>query len=165
VAPVIKHRRNNADVVIDMGGGYGAAAFERLKDNGVEAYPFKGAEKAIGRTRDGRLGFTNRRTGAYWRLREALDPDQDGGSCIALPPNRKLAGQFTAVHFEMTINGIKAETKEEMVKRLGRSPDPADAVVMALYRGVTGSLRRQMLRTPDPRPQKPKVITKRNRRR
>ena len=162
---VIKHRRNNADVVIDMGGGYGAAAFERLKDNGVEAYPFKGAEKATGRARDGRLRFTNKRTEAYWRLREALDPDQHGGSAIALPPDQKLAGQLTAVHFEMTVNGIKAETREDVVKRLGRSPDKADAVVMSLFRGVTGNLRRQMWGSPERGPSKPKVITKRSRRR
>ncbi len=78
-ALVIKHRRSNADVVIDMQGGYGAAAFERLKDNNIACYPFKGAEKATGRTRDGKLRFTNKRTEAYWRMREALDPDQPGG--------------------------------------------------------------------------------------
>ena len=74
-ALVIKHRLNNADVVIDMQGGYGAAAFERLNDNSINCYAFKGAEKATGRARDGKLRFTNKRTEAYWRLREALDPD------------------------------------------------------------------------------------------
>lgn len=127
-----------------MQGGYGAAAFERLKDNGIHAYSFKGVEKATGRTRDGKLRFVNKRTEAYWRMREALDPDQPGGSPIALPPDQKLAGQLTAVHYEMTANGIKAEDKIEVVKRLGGSPDKADAVVMAWYRGSTGGHQRLM---------------------
>ena len=56
----------------DMQGGYGAATFERLKDNGITAHAFRGAEKAMGRARDGKLRFTNKRTEAYWRFREAL---------------------------------------------------------------------------------------------
>ena len=147
---VIKHRRNNADVTIDMQGGYGAAAFERLKDNGIHAFSFKGAERATGRARDGKLRFTNKRTEAYWRFREALDPDQPGGSPIALPPDQKLAGQLTAPHYEMTPNGIKAEDKTEVVRRLGRSPDKADAAVMAWYRGSTGDWQRRLWGSPDP---------------
>ena len=149
-ALVIKHRRDNADVVIDMQGGYGGAAFERLKDNGVACFPFKGAEKAVGRTRDGKLRFTNKRTEAYWRFREALDPDHPGGSPITLPPDQKLAGQLCAARFSMTPNGIAAETKVDVVKRLGRSPDMADAVVMAWYRGVTGGWQRRMWGQSDP---------------
>ena len=136
-ALVIKHRRDSADVVVDMQGGYGAATFERLKDNQIVAHAFRGVERAMGRARDGKLRFTNKRTEAYWRFREALDPDQPGGSPIALPVDQKLGGQLTAVRFEMTPNGIKAERKEDVVKRLGRSPDRADAVVMCWYRGVT----------------------------
>ena len=35
-----------------------------------------------------------------------------------------------------------------MIKRLGRSPDKADAVVMAWYKGVTGGYQRQMYGQP-----------------
>ena len=156
-ALVIKHRRSNADVVIDMQGGYGAAAFERLKDNNIACYAFKGAERATGRTRDGKLRFTNKRTEAYWRLREALDPDQPGGSPISLPQDQKLAGQLCAVRFTMTPNGIAAERKDEVVKRLGRSPDKADAVVMAWYRGSVGDWQRRLWESYGSRPL-PKVI-------
>jgi hypothetical protein len=48
----------------------------------------------------------------------------------------------------MTPNGIAAEDKIAVIKRLGRSPDKADAVVMAWYRGVTGSYQRQMYGVP-----------------
>ena len=131
-----------------MQGGYGGAVYERLMDNGIAAYKFKGAEKAAGRTRDGSLRFVNKRTEAYWRLREALDPDQAGGSPIMLPPDQKLAAQLCSVRFQMTPNGIAAEDKIAVIKRLGRSPDKADAVVMAWYRGVTGGYQRQMWGVP-----------------
>ena len=60
------------EVVLDMQGGYGGAVYERLMDNGVTAYKFKGAEKAMGRTQSGSLKFVNKRSEAYWRVREAL---------------------------------------------------------------------------------------------
>ncbi len=90
----------------------------------------------------------NKRTEAHWRLREALDPDQPGGSPIALPPDQKLAGQLCSVRFTMTPHGIAAEDKISVIKRLGRSPDKADAVVMAWYKGVTGGYRRQIWNVP-----------------
>ena len=147
-ALVVKHRRDNAEVVLDMQGGYGGAVYERLMDNGITPYKFKGAEKAVGRTRDGNLHFVNKRTEAYWRLREALDPDQPGGSPIMLPLDQKLAGQLCSVRFTMTPNGIAAEDKIGVIKRLGRSPDKADAVIMCWYKGVTGGYQRQMWGVP-----------------
>ena len=60
-----------------------------------------------------------------------LDPDQPGGSPVMLPPDQKLAAQLCSVHFTMTPNGIAAEDKIAVIKRLGRSPDKADAVIMA----------------------------------
>ena len=46
--------------------------------------------------------------------------------------------------FSVTPNGIAAEDKISVIKRLGRSSDKADAVVMAWYRGVTGGYQRQV---------------------
>ncbi len=84
------------------------------------------------------------RTEAYWRIREALDPDQSGGSPIMLPNDAKLAAQLCSVRFQMSANGIQAEDKVSVIKRLGRSPDKADALVMAWYKGVTGSYQRRL---------------------
>ncbi len=66
------------------------------------------------------------------------------GSQIALPPDQKLAAQLCSVRFQMTPNGIAAEDKIAIIKRLGRFPDKTDAVVMVWYKGVTGSYQRQM---------------------
>jgi hypothetical protein len=135
---VVSHRRGDATVVIDLGGGYGGAAYEHLKSNDA-TFPvvgYKGAEKSIRRTKDRKLAFTNKRSEAIWRFREALDPSQPGGSPIALPDDPMLVADLTAPTFDVGPNGIKIESKEEVCKRLGRSTDRGDAVVMAWFAGT-----------------------------
>lgn len=134
-AAILKHRRDNAEVVIDMGGGYGGGAFEHLIANGISVKGFKGAGQATGRTRDRLLGFVNLRAQIGWAFREALDPDQKGGSPIALPPGKELLAELAAQRFETTVRGIKLVDKAEIAKTLGRSPDRADAVMMAWHTG------------------------------
>jgi hypothetical protein len=132
---VVSHRRDRALVVLDMGGGYGGPMYEHLSGNSVEVKAYKGAESSTRRSVDGKLHFTNKRSAAYWAMREALDPGQPGGSPIALPPDPKLLADLTAPTFEVTANGIKAEPKEKVCDRLGRSTDRGDAVVMAWFEG------------------------------
>lgn len=127
---VIQHRRDNAEVVLDYGGGYGGDAGTQLIQNGIKVIKHKGAESSAARTRDKALGFVNKRTEIYWRLREALDPSQDGGSPIMLPDDPELLADLTAPTYEVTGNGIKLEPKDKLKKRIGRSPDKGDAVAM-----------------------------------
>lgn len=132
---VVGHRRDGAMVVVDMGGGYGGPTFEHLKANEVEVYGYRGAEGTTRRSVEGKLHFNNKRSAAYWIFREALDPGQPGGSPIALPPDQKLLADLTGPTFKPTPNGIQIEAKEDLVKRLGRSTDRGDAVVMAWFQG------------------------------
>lgn len=134
-ALVIRHRRHNCPVVIDVGGGFGGPATMLLKDNGIPYRAYNGAGASTVRTRDGALGFVNKRAEAWWRFREELDPGQQGGSVIALPPDPQLAADLAAPTWEATTKGIKIEAKDEIKARLGRSPDRGDAVVMALSEG------------------------------
>ena len=136
---VVVHRRDEALVTIDMSGGFGTAMYGHLHANGIGLYGYKGAAKAEGRTKDGKLGFYNVRSMALWRVREALDPGQPGGSQMSLPPDPKLMADLTAPTLDMSYNGIKAESKEDVCKRLGRSTDRGDAVIMAFYRGIKQS--------------------------
>lgn len=128
---IVSNRRDNALVVLDMGGGYGGSTYEHLVENNIPVLPYKGAAAVESRTKDRQLKFVNKRTEAYWRFREALDPSQEGGSTIALPPDPKLTADLTAPTFTVTPKGIKLETKEDVCERLGRSTDRGDAVVMA----------------------------------
>lgn len=132
---IIQHRRNAPAIAIDMGGGYGGSALDHLKSNGIEPVPYKGAVTTKAKTVDKTLGFTNRRSEAYWRMREALDPGQPGGSSIMLPDNPELLSDLTTPLFTVTARGIKVEPKEDMKKRIGRSPDMGDAVVMCNWVG------------------------------
>ncbi len=134
-ALVVAKRRDGAEIVIDMGGGYGGQALQRLQDNGIACHAFKGAERATSRTADRKLSFANMRSQAWWKLREALDPDQPGGSPVALPPDRELLADLTAPSYEIGPQGIKVEPKESVTARLGRSTDRGDAVAMAWSRG------------------------------
>jgi len=133
---VVSHRRDNALVVVDMGGGYGGPMYEHLKQNEVEVVAYKGAEACARRSKDGRMKFTNKRTAAYWLFREALDPGQPGGSPIQLPPDDPiLLADLAAPTFSVTPNGIKLEPKEQVCERLGRSTDRGDATVMSWFEG------------------------------
>ena len=128
---ILSERRDNALVILDMGGGYGGSTFEHLTENNIAVRGYKGANAVETRTKDRQLKFTNKRTEAYWRFREALDPSQEGGSTICLPDDPKLTADLTAPRFEVTRQGIKLESKEEVCARLGRSTDRGDAVIMA----------------------------------
>lgn len=142
---VLGYRRDQALVVVDMGGGYGGPLYEHLKTNEVQTVGYKGAESTHRRSREGKLRFVNKRSAAYWLFREALDPGQPGGSPIALPEDRRLFAGLTAPTFEITPQGIKVEPKVKrdekgkvtggVIAKLGFSPDEADAVVMAWFEG------------------------------
>lgn len=140
---VLKARTDNAKIKIDMGGGYGNLCFSELRRNDIPVEPHKGAEGSNARTRDGVYGFVNKRSESIWRFAEALDPNQPGGSIIALPPDPILVADLSAPRYDViNYKGkscVKVETKEEVKERLGRSPDRGDAVQMAWSIGVTGA--------------------------
>jgi hypothetical protein len=145
-ARVVQARRNNCAVVIDVGGGYGGGALVRLRDNGIPAFHFNGAQSSSAKTRDGKLAFVNKRAEAWWRMREELDPDQEGGSAIMLPPDRELMADLAAPTWRLTPRGIVIESKDEIRRRLGRSPGKGDAVVMALSEGTRAAARAVQMR-------------------
>jgi len=139
---IVSHRRDNATVVVDMGGGYGSALLNHLTENEILCTGYKGAAATTRRTKDKKLGFTNTRSAAYWGIREDLDPDQPNGSNVALPPDKRLLAGLCAPTFEVTSRGIKVEAKSKreggekgVIERLGWSPDEADAIVMAYWDG------------------------------
>lgn len=136
-AKVMRYRRDEALPIVDCGGGYGGGVVRHLQDNGIDSKAHKGAEKSSKRSKDRMYAFASKRAEVYWRFMEALDPSQDGGSPIMLPPDQKLMSDLCSVNFTITSRGIQLETKADMKKRLGRSPDRADAVVIAWSHGDT----------------------------
>lgn len=114
--------------------GLGAGVYDRLREVHGKPLAYAGSGKTSRRDRSGKWGFTNVRSAAYWHLRELLDPAYD--PVLALPPDDLMISDLTTPTWEVTSGippKIKVETKEDVVDRLGRSPDRGDAVVMSLW--------------------------------
>lgn len=139
---IVSKRRDSAKVIVDLGGGWGGDTVIHLKDNNIDCIGYMGVKPSVRRSVDRSLSFFNIRTEAYWRFREALDPSQPQGSTISLPHNPTLVADLCAPTYQVigsTIGGkVKIEAKDDVCKRLGRSTDEGDAVVMAWFDGVRG---------------------------
>jgi len=140
-AMVVRIRRNNCPVIVDCGGGWGAAAVGAMERNGIPAVAYLGNKPSTATTKDGRVRFYNKRAEDWWRLREELDPDQEFGSAIALPLGADVKADLAAPRWELTPRGIKIEDKGEIIKRLGRSNDKGDAIVLAMNEGGKAAVR------------------------
>ncbi len=121
---------DNSIAVVDV-IGVGGGVVDRLRELDMPVVAFNAAKSAKDLTdRSGELGFTNLRAAAWWNLREMLDPSK--GSRIALPPSEMLKADLTAPRWRVLSGGkVQMESKDDIRKRLGRSPDEGDAVVMA----------------------------------
>jgi hypothetical protein len=106
--------------------GPGGGVVDRLRQLSyrVEGVPFGG--RASDPTR-----FLNARAEMFWHVRAALD-----AGTLALPDDPDLLADLTSLRFELLPRGtLKIESKEEIRRRLGRSPDRADALALALGTG------------------------------
>lgn len=114
--------------------GIGSGPYDQLRERfASRAIPFNASESSDAKDRSEELQFSNKRSAAWWHMRELLDPAF--GSELALPPCDLLIGDLTAPRRgRMTSGGkLTVESKPEIRKRLGRSTDDGDAVVMAFY--------------------------------
>ena len=120
---------NGGYAVVDV-IGIGAGVYDRLREQGKSVSPFNAAEGTPLMDSSGELGFVNRRAAAWWGLRERLDPTAPNP--VALPPDDRLTGELTAPRWRVMSGGrIQVESKDDVRKRLDRSTDAADAVIMA----------------------------------
>ena len=126
---VISALRDRAPIHVD-GIGVGAAVYDFLDGAGQQAISVNVAEKATRRDKSGRLTFKNLRSQLWWLMREALDPDANNG--IALPPDKRLLADLCAPCWRMHGVEVYVESREDIVKKLGRSPDYASAYCLAL---------------------------------
>jgi hypothetical protein len=125
---VVQARRDQCPVHIDI-VGWGSSPYDFLVENNVQTIGINGASKSFGVAKEGEIAFANLRAEVWWRMREALDPTTPDP--IALPPDPKLRADLCAPKWRLTQRGIQVELKEEIIKRIGRSPDRGDAVCMA----------------------------------
>ncbi len=114
--------------------GLGAGVYDRLRETNFKPLAYTGSGKTPARDRSGKFGFLNVRSAAYWHLRELLDPAFE--PVLALPPDDLMISDLTTPTWKVTTGvppKIQVEVKDEVVKRLGRSPDRGDAIAMAMW--------------------------------
>lgn len=127
-ALILMARRDLAPIHIDV-IGVGASPYDQLMNQKQQIMGVNVSERAMGTDKSGRLRFFNQRSELWWKFREGLDPDNNKGWC--LPPDTRLIADLCAPKWELSGSIIKVEGREELVKRLGRSPDRASAIILA----------------------------------
>jgi hypothetical protein len=110
--------------------GVGGSALDHLIGAGYDARAMSAAEGTSETDRSGKLIFLNQRALWWWRMREALDPAH--GDMLALPPDEALKVELTTPRWKLHGRRIQVESKDDIKKRLGRSPNRADAVLLAV---------------------------------
>jgi len=118
-------------IIIDLTGTAGGGLLDsmRLLYPKLPTYGFVASGKSEYRDNSGLIKMRNQRTEAYWRLRDALDPQN--GFDLALPPDDDLKLELTVQRWYQYPSGAGLLDKDEITKLLqGRSPDKADALAM-----------------------------------
>lgn len=127
VVGCLAENEHKAHLVVDL-TGVGSSPYDKLMDLGYYVTGFMGSSKSNFTDAGGNLEFANRRAEAWWTFREALNPESELN--LALPPDPQLLADLTAPTWRLEAGVIHLEKKENLIKRLGRSPDCGDAVVM-----------------------------------
>ena len=140
-ALIVKSYRKGAVANIDI-LGVGAAVEDVLRDSYIAYNPVGFGEGTDMLDRSGRLCFLNVRAAAYWLARECLDPAN--GMRLAVPPDKDLRRAMLAHRWETRPPReghitVKVREKEEVRRIISRSPDDADAFVLALW-GIHSSV-------------------------
>jgi len=105
--------------------GVGGGVTDRLHELGLSVVPVDFGSKAYEDTK-----FKNRRTELYWNMRKAIIPEATEPLFIPTKYN-SLRKELTQPRYKMTSDQtIQLESKDELRKRLGRSPDESDAVAL-----------------------------------
>jgi len=114
--------------------GEGAGVYSRLEELGISsAVSTKFSEGAKGlNDMTGAYEFANMRAYLFWAIRDWLNPMFGSEAC--LPPDDELTEELTSIEYKFQSNGkILIEEKDEIKKKIGRSPDRADSLANTFY--------------------------------
>lgn len=131
---------NEGVAVVDV-IGIGAGVVDNIREEigPTKVQAFNAAERTDLVDKSGEIQFTNKRAASWWTLRELLDPANKYG--LALPPDDTLTGDLLAPRWRMMAGGkIQIEAKDDIRKRIGRSPDYGDALAMAFFLEPTATI-------------------------
>jgi hypothetical protein len=121
------HKWRPSHIAVDV-IGVGSGVADRLRERGAPVI-----DAAAGNQASDPDSYANQRAEWYWNLRTAFED----GEIDLDPQDEELAAQLADIKWKPDSKGrITIEKKEEIKKRIGRSPDDADAVAM-LYMSST----------------------------
>jgi hypothetical protein len=118
--------------LLEMVNDPNTADLKAILENSVFSVKF--SEKAehngnILTDRTGEYKFLNMRAYCYWALRDYFDPNNPVKAMV--PYNEKLYAQLTQTLWFFRSDGrIQIEDKEDIVERIGHSPDEADSLAV-----------------------------------
>ena len=132
---IAAYRRRQIEAYVSIDTiGEGAGVYSRLLELGcknVYSCKFSHGVKGL-HDITGCYNFANMRAYLFWCVRDWLNPK----NCFnpALPPDDELMEELTEPHWQFMSDGrIIIEKKDEIKKRLKRSPDKMDALANTFY--------------------------------
>lgn len=138
---ITTHRRQNPNLYVSIDTiGEGAGVYSRClelddkPDFIISCKYSEGAKIANRELTDitGQYKFINMRAYLFWCVRDWLNPKNETGAM--LPPDQGLAEEASEIRWSFRSDGkIIIEPKDDIKKRLGRSPDKFDALANTFY--------------------------------
>jgi hypothetical protein len=108
--------------------GVGGGVTDILRSNGIPCHPINFANAAKGFLNNQHRKIANARAEMYFLLDDELKKKE-----IKLLDDHKLHQEIAAVRIHHGGDKYLLENKDDIKKRLGRSPDRADATALARY--------------------------------
>lgn len=137
---IVARRRREPEMLVSIDTiGEGAGVYSRCLELDNENYLIscKYSEAAKDGRYDlsditGEYRFTNLRAYLFWCVRDWLNPKNETGAMLPLDP--QFVEEATEIRWRFRSDGrIIIEPKEDIKKRLGRSPDRFDALANTFY--------------------------------
>lgn len=136
VAAQLAVHRNLLDAVVVDATGIGYNFAKHVKDLGYPVVEFNAGAAARHKETDRTgPGFRNAKAEAYWSVRERLQKGEINGLA-----DERTQGQLATVKYQHNSRGqVEIETKDDAMKRGVKSPDRAEALILAFVPvGVPG---------------------------
>lgn len=120
-----EHNINMLNVIVDV-VGVGGGVVDHLASKGFFVQSFNGGAQPNSKLEH--WTFRNLRAECFWKLRQALEQNE-----IAVEYNETLKNDCLSIKYDVKDRAIQIQSKEEIKKEIGRSPDYADALSMLFY--------------------------------
>jgi len=135
---IIEKVRDAPDVPVNVdAAGVGVGAADVAKNLGANINFVHVSSHTRETDKSGELRFNNERSLYYWKLMERLNPNlYPEEELLALPDDQELISELAAVTWTQLASGRKVTGKDDIKKKLGRSPDKADAVMLLMAEPV-----------------------------